>query len=67
MTAPQTAADTVRVDPVKLTAASLADWIDILNRSKDVAQPRRTACCSNQELRDNIRVASSVATIGTQR
>ena len=55
--------DTVRVDPVKLTAASLADWIDILNRSKDVPNRDAQRAAAIKELRDNIRVASSVATI----
>ena len=55
--------DTVRVDPVKLTAASLADWIDILNRAKDVPNRDAQRAAAIRELRDNIRVASTVATI----
>ncbi len=55
--------DTVRVDPVKLTAASLADWVDILNRSKDVPNRDAQRAAAIKELRDNIRVASSVATV----
>ncbi|MBL8308919.1 MAG: hypothetical protein JNL19_00710 [Burkholderiales bacterium] len=55
--------DTVRVDPVKLTAASLADWLDILNRSKDIANRDAQRAAAIKELRDNMRVAGSVANI----
>jgi alpha-2-macroglobulin len=55
--------DTVRVDPVKLTAASLADWIEILNRSKDIANRDQLRAAAIKELRDQIRVTGSVANV----
>ncbi|MCZ2136367.1 MAG: hypothetical protein LC098_13230 [Burkholderiales bacterium] len=55
--------DTIRVDPVKLTAASLADWLDILNRSADIADRAALRRAAMAELRDNIRVNNGVATI----
>jgi len=55
--------DTVRVDPVKLTAASLADWLDILNRSKDVSNRDAQRAAAIRELRDNVRIAANVASV----
>ena len=55
--------DTVRVDPVKLTAASLADWIDILNRARDVPNRDAQRAAAIRELRDNVRVAANVASV----
>ena len=55
--------DTIRVDPVKLTAASLADWLDILNRAKDILNRDAQRAAAIKELRDNIKVASNVASI----
>lgn len=55
--------DTVRVDPVKLTAASLADWLDILNRAKDVPNRDAQRAAALRELRDNVRLSAGVATI----
>ncbi len=55
--------DTVRVDPVKLTAASLADWLDILNRAKDIPNRDAQRAAAIKVLRENVRVSASVATI----
>ena len=55
--------DTIRVDPVKLTAASLADWLDILNRAKDIPNRDAQRAAAIKELRDNIKVAANVASI----
>ncbi len=55
--------DTVRVDPVKLTVASLADWIDILNRTKDLPNRDVLRAAAIKELRDQIRVTGSVANV----
>ena len=55
--------DTIRVDPVKLTAASLADWLDILNRTKDVPNRDAQRAAAIKELRDNVKVSASVASI----
>ena len=55
--------DTIRVDPVKLTAASLADWLDILNRVKDVPNRDAQRAAAIKELRDNVKVSASVASI----
>ncbi len=55
--------DTVRVDPVKLTTASLADWIEILNRSKDATNRDAQRAAAIKELRDQIRVTASVANV----
>ncbi len=55
--------DTIRVDPVKLTAASLADWLDILNRAKDIPNRDVQRAAAIKELRDNVRVSASVASI----
>jgi alpha-2-macroglobulin len=55
--------DTVRVDPVKLTAASLADWIDILNRAKDLPNRDALRAAAIKELRDQIRVTANVANV----
>jgi alpha-2-macroglobulin len=55
--------DPIRVDPVKLTAASLVDWINILNRSKDVANRDVLRNAALKELRDNVKLNASVATI----
>jgi len=55
--------DTIRVDPVKLTAASLADWLDILNRAKDIPNHAAQRAAAIKELRDNIRVSASVASV----
>jgi alpha-2-macroglobulin len=55
--------DSVRVDPVKLTVASLADWIEILNRSKDIPNRDAMRTAAIKELRDQIRVTASVANV----
>ena len=55
--------DTIRVDPVKLTAASLADWLDILNRAKDIPNRDAQRAAAIKELRDNVKVAAGVATV----
>lgn len=55
--------DSVRVDPVKLTAASLADWIEILNRARDVPNKDAMRAAAIKELRDQIRVTANVANI----
>ena len=55
--------DTVRIDPAKLTAASLADWLDVLNRAKDVPNRDAQRAAAIKEMRDNVRVSGSVATI----
>jgi alpha-2-macroglobulin len=55
--------DTVRVDPVKLTVASLADWIDILNRAKDLPNRDTLRAAAIKELRDQIRVTANVANV----
>jgi alpha-2-macroglobulin len=55
--------DPIRVDPVKLTAASLVDWINILNRSKDIANRDVLRNAALKELRDNVKLNASVATI----
>ena len=55
--------DTIRVDPVKLTAASLADWLDILNRVKDLPNRDAQRAAAIKELRDNVKVSASVASI----
>ena len=55
--------DTIRVDPVKLTAASLVDWIDILNRSKDLPNRDAQRAAAIKELRDLVKVTASVASI----
>ena len=55
--------DTIRVDPVKLTAASLADWLDILNRSKEMPNRDALRAAAIKELRDNIRVSGTLANI----
>ena len=55
--------DTIRVDPVKLTAASLADWLDILNRTKDITNRDVLRAAAIKELRDNVKVSASVASI----
>ncbi len=55
--------DTVRVDPVKLTTASLADWIEILNRAKDLPNRDVLRAAAVKELRDQIRVTGSVANV----
>ena len=51
--------DTVRIDPAKLTAASLADWLDILNRAKDVPNRDAQRAAAIKEMRDNVRVSGS--------
>ena len=55
--------DTIRVDPVKLTAASLADWLDILNRTKDAPNRDAQRAAAIKELRDNVKLAAGVASI----
>jgi alpha-2-macroglobulin len=55
--------DTVRVDPVKLTVASLADWIEILNRAKDLPNREALRAAAMKELRDQIRVTANVANV----
>ncbi len=55
--------DTVRVDPVKLTAASLADWIEILNRARDLPNRDVLRAAAIKELRDQIRVTANVANV----
>jgi alpha-2-macroglobulin len=55
--------DPIRIDPVKLTAASLVDWLNILNRSKDIANRDALRAAAIRELRDNVKLNASVATI----
>ena len=55
--------DTIRVDPVKLTAASLADWLDILNRTKDIPNRDAQRAAAIKELRDNVKISAAVASI----
>ncbi|TAG06100.1 MAG: hypothetical protein EAZ43_01015 [Betaproteobacteria bacterium] len=55
--------DTVRVDPVKLTAASLVDWVNVLNRSNDLPNRNAFRSAALQELRDNVKSNAGVASI----